>query len=297
MRVLRVFLGGLPFALVLALYNHVAFGSAFTLSSAHERDAAFRAMAGEGLFGIGVPHVGTLFRLLLDPSKGLFVFSPIVMITIAMLPRAYRAMSARQFGSLVATPAVLILIYSGYPNWHGGWTVGARYLVPTLPFLLFPMIFAGKSMLEALLLGASVAACVLTSIVFPFVPPDIPAPWGTFATPLLMRGLIAPNVFHLVARPLAIIVPLAIVAAAVAVGTRKRLFVVLGSVLSLAIGTYVPLHPIARLERAFVEEFSFERPNAIAEEASAHPEYAPVAAALLRRAAASRAQPPPSWPF
>src|SRR5262249_9678844 len=182
--------------------------------------AEFRAVAGHGLFGIGVPNPVTLARLLVDPSKGLLVFSPIVIIAIALLPRARRAMTRAQFGALVAVPAVLLLVYAGYANWHGGWTVGARYLVPALPFFLFPLVFAKESAVQSLLLGASVAACVVTSIVFPFVPPEIPAPWGTFALPLLARGLIAPNVFHLVARPLAIAVPLIIVVAAVTIGTR-----------------------------------------------------------------------------
>lgn len=295
--VARIVAGGLPFALALAMYNRFAFGSVFSLSSAHERNAAFRSMAGEGLFGIGVPKIGTLLHLLFDPSKGLFLFSPIVFVAIAMLPRAYRVMTARQFGSLVATPLVLILLYSGYPNWHGGWTVGARYLVPALPFLLLPLVFSAGSALESLLLGASVAACVVTSIVFPFIPMDVPAPWGTFALPLLARGLIAPNLFHLLTRPLAIAVPLALVAAAMAGGTRKRLLVVLGAAICLGIATYVPVPPLARLERAFIEEVSFERPNAIAEEVGDDPQAAAVAYGLIRRAAWSRTQPPPSWPF
>jgi hypothetical protein len=281
-RAWRVILGGLPFALALVLYNHAAFGSAFTLSSAHERDAAFRAMAGHGLFGIGLPNPITLVKLFFDPSKGLLLFSPILILAAATLPRARRALSARQFGSLIAVPAILILLYSGYANWHGGWTAGARYLVPAIPFLLFPLVFAGESMVQSLLLGASVAACVVTSIVFPFVPPNVPAPWGTFAMPLLARGLIAPNVFHLIARPLALAVPLAIVVAAVALGTRKRLFVLLGVVLSLGVATYIPLSPAAEVERAFVEEISFERPNEV------------VPREIF---AGARSAPPPSWPF
>jgi hypothetical protein len=208
-----------------------------------------------------------------------------------MLPRARRAMSAAQFGSLVAVPLVLILLYSGYPNWHGGWTVGARYLVPTLPFFLFPLVFAAESIAQSVLIGASVAACVVTSIVFPFVPPDVPAPWGTFAMPLLAQGLIAPNLFHLIWRPLAVAVPFALVIAAVAIGTRRRLFVTLGAVVALGIGTYVPRSPVMRLERAFIEEVSFERPNAIIQEMPGAPPQ------LLRRASAARTLPPSSWPF
>jgi len=281
-RAWRVMAGGLPFAVALALYDRAAFGSVFSLSSAHERDAAYRAMAGHGLFGIGLPNPITLLQLLLDPSKGLLLFSPIIVLAVAMLPRARRAMSAAQFGSLIAVPLVLFVLYGGYANWHGGWTVGARYLVPALPFLLFPLVFAAGSRLEALLLGASVAACVVTSLVFPFVPPDIPAPWGAVALPLLAQGLVAPNMLHLVARPLAIAAPFAIAAAAVILGTRRRLFVALGAVLSLGVATYVPLSPAARVERAFIEEISFERPNRVVPR---------------EIAAAARRAPPPSWPF
>jgi hypothetical protein len=295
--VVRIVAGGLPFALALAIYNKLAFNSFFSLSSGHEQNPAFRDLAGEGLFGIGVPKIGTLLQLLFDPSKGLFLFSPVLFVALAMLPRAYRVLSARQFGSLVATPVVLILLYAGYPNWHGGWTVGARYLVAALPFLLFPLVFSAGSAIESLLLGASVAACVVTSIVFPFIPNDIPAPWGTFALPLLSRGLIAPNLFHLLARPLAIAVPLIIAAAAVAAGARRRLLVVLGAALCLGIGTYVPVSTWVRLQRSFIEEISFERPNAIAEEIGDDPRAAAAAYGLVRRAAWSRTQPPPSWPF
>src|SRR5689334_1312990 len=91
-RAWRVIAGGLPFAVALMLYNRAAFGSAFSLSSAHERDAAFRAMAGHGLFGIDMPNPITLAKLLFDPSKGLLLFSPIILFAVAMLPRARPAM-------------------------------------------------------------------------------------------------------------------------------------------------------------------------------------------------------------
>ncbi len=292
--VVRIIAGGAPFALALAIYNRLAFGSVFTLSSAHERNEQFRGLAGGGLFGIGIPDLGTLLRLLLDPSKGLFVFSPILLMALAALPRARRAMTARQFWSLVITPLVLIIPYAGYPNWHGGWTVGARYLVPTLPFLLFPLILAAESTLESLALGASIAACGITALVFPFVPPDFPLPWSSFALPLLSHALVTPNLLHFVARPLAIIVPFALVAAAAVLATRRR-FALLGGVAAvLIVGALVARSANMRIERAFIEEVYFERPNAIQREEGTEIMVSPE---LLKRAAALRMQPPTIWPF
>ena len=292
--VLRIVAGGIPFAAALALYNRAAFGSALALSSGHERYAPFQALASEGFFGVRFPSLITLAQILFSVTKGLFVFSPILALAVAMLPRARRAMTARQFWSLVITPLSLLVFYSGYPNWHGGWTVGVRYLVPALPFLALPLAFAAASWLESLLLGASVAACAVTTLVFPFVPPDFPLPWGSLALPLLARGLVAPNLLHLVARPLAITVPFALVCAALAIAAGKRVPAAIGAAAWLALGALAPLTPAMRIERAFIEQVYFEQPDAIAREAGAA---IPVSPRLLTRAAALRKQPPTSWPF
>jgi len=118
------------------------------------------------------------------------------------------------FLALIATPLSIVLTFAGYPNWHGGWTVGARYLVSAVPFLALLIAFAAAPAIEALLLGASVTVIAIVSLVFPFVAPDYPAPWISFAWPMLRRGFVAPNLLHFVARPLAIAVPFALVAAA-----------------------------------------------------------------------------------
>lgn len=265
-RAWRVVAGGVPFAVVLALYNRAAFGSFFALSSGHERYAPFQDVASRGLFGVGVPDPLILVKLLFDPARGLLIFSPIVLIAIAALPRARRALPAPQFWSLVAVPLALLLFYSGYPNWHGGWTVGARYLVPALPFLLYPLRFTEPSRLESLALGASVAACTITTLVFPFVPPDFALPWRTFALPLLAQGLVAPNLLHLVWRPLALVVPFALVALAL----RGR-WVWIGAAAMLVIGFAATVTPRMRAERDFIRRSYFS--------------------------GSPKTQPPPDWPF
>jgi hypothetical protein len=106
----RIIAGGLPFALILAIYNKIAFGTFFALSSGNERNAEFRELAGHGIFGIGVPKLTTLMHLLLDPSKGLLIFSPVLLIALAAIPRARTTLTKPAFGALVATPLALLII-------------------------------------------------------------------------------------------------------------------------------------------------------------------------------------------
>ncbi|HEX7419807.1 MAG TPA: hypothetical protein VF505_07960, partial [Thermoanaerobaculia bacterium] len=133
--VLRIIAGGVPFAILLGIYNKLAFGSVFTLSSAHEVDTNIRELASRGLFGVGLPSPDYLLRLLLDPSKGLFVLSPVLLIALLGIRGAWKAMPRGAFIALIAAPLSILLTFAGYPNWFGGWTVGARYLVAAVPFL------------------------------------------------------------------------------------------------------------------------------------------------------------------
>ncbi len=290
----RIVAGGAPFAIGLAIYNKVVFGTLMTMSYRFERFPAYRDVARHGVFGIGLPEPGILMRLLFSPERGLFVFSPILLVALTALPRLREKLTPRQRWSLVLTPPALIVAFAGYPNWHGGWTVGARYLVPAMPFLAFLLVFVRWSWLTSLCLGASVVACALTSLVFPFVPQNVPAPWGTFAWPMLRQGLIAPNVLHFVARPLAIAVPLAIVIAAMLIATPRRAWAIAGAALWLVVGIAAPVQPIVSVERAFIEEVNFERDGAIAR---AVPPGMSVNPRFIAQARRARTQPPPSWPF
>jgi MFS family permease len=288
---LRAIAGGAPFAIALGVYNQLAFGSPFALSSGAERNAQFREMASSGLFGIGLPDPVILAKLLFDPSKGLLLFSPILALAFLggrKLPREQRL-------PLILVPLSLLLLYAGYPNWHGGWTVGARYLVPALPFLVFLLATAKESKLELILLGWSAAAVVTTSLVFPFIPPDVPLPWSTFALPMLRHGLVAPNLLHLVWQPAAVVVPIVLVLLALVSATQERAWlVVIGIAAAFLAGAFAPQSPRTLVERGFVDEVHFEQRGALQRSVPAGMALSP---SLVRRAEAQRALPPPSWPF
>jgi len=297
----RIAAGGAPFALALVVYNRLCFGGFFELSSAHEAEGSFRALASAGLFGIGLPSPAALGRLLLDPSKGLLLFSPFVVLGLRALPAAARSLGRPATAALALVPISMLLLFAGYPNWHGGFTVGPRYLVGALPFLVFPLAFRGGGRLEAALLGASAGAVALTSLVFPFVPGRFALPWGSFAAPLLSRGLVVPNLLHLAPGGLAALAaPFGVVgvAAGVVFGRRRLVPAALGAALwigaGVALAALAPPGPRESLVRAYVADVYFGQRGTLEREIAATGAAQP---RLLARRDLEETLGPTPWPF
>jgi hypothetical protein len=300
-RLARIAAGGAPFALALLVYNRLCFGGFFEMSSAHEAAGSFRSLASTGFFGIGFPSVAILGRLLADPSKGLLLFSPFLVLGLRALPAAARCLGRPAAAALALVPLSMLLLFSGYPNWHGGFTVGPRYLVAAMPFLVFPLAFRGGGRLEAAQLGASAGAVALTSLVFPFVPGGFALPWGSFSAPLLSRGLVVPNLLHLAPGGLAaVVVPFLMVgAAAVATFGRRRLLpAAAGAAIwigaGIALAAFAPPGPRERLLRAYVADVYFGRGGALEREIAAAG--VPQPRLLARRNLEETIGPTP-WPF
>lgn len=303
-RALRLAAGAAPFALALGAWNAACFGSPFLLSSGLERSAEFRELSRTGLFGVSLPSPAILARLLFDPVRGLLVFSPVLALALPGALAAWRRIPRDAALALVLAPTAILLTYAGYPNWHGGWTVGARYLVSALPFLAALVGLRDGGRGEALLVGASGAACALATLSFPFVPAGFDFPWVSFSLPLLAHADGVPNLLHLLPLPpgwrgVALAVPLLLAAAGVAAAVPGRRGLALaGSAAALVLpGAFLlarPELPSLVLQRAYVEEVYFERDGAIA---AVLPKGIPPPARLLRRRDLERSLPPLPWPF
>jgi hypothetical protein len=74
---------------------------------------------------------------LISPSRGLVIFSPIVLVALAGLMIAWRRRSITPLDGLsaVAIPCYLIVI-ALFPVWWAGTSFGPRFMTETLPFLL-----------------------------------------------------------------------------------------------------------------------------------------------------------------
>src|SRR5437667_2333622 len=180
-RVLKVIAGGLPFAIALAAYHYLSFGSVFRLPYGNDQYAAFRELSRSGIYGIQMPSLLTVLKFFLDPGFGLFILSPVLIVSLLALADVKRQLAPRAFAAFILTPLSTILVYSGYPNWQGGWSVGARYILPVVPFLAFALLYRKSDRAEPLLLGYSAAAIALVTLTFPFVPVEFRIPWGTLA--------------------------------------------------------------------------------------------------------------------
>jgi hypothetical protein len=292
---LRIAAGVLPMVVALALYNHTAFGSVFALSSSFERSAVYDQLSRTGLWGVHWPSLWTAVRLLLDPSKGLLIFSPVLVLALIAISAARRRLAPAAFWALTLAPLSLFLVYAGYPNWHGGWTVGARYLVPAVPFLAYLLLLGRPRLVDPFLLGASAAAIALTTLVFPFVSEGYAFPWASFSAPLLFKGLVAPNLLHFVSRTAAIAVPFALVAAALllAAAPRRAPHTLAGIVVWTLAGIFcvATWFPRGDGTRWYVENVYFERLDVLHQ---ANPHLDP---RVRRQMQFDRMLPPTSWPF
>lgn len=118
------FVFGLPVAaagLVSLWWNWVRFRD--PLESGYLDVEAFN---GDWLFGI--------FGLLMSPGRGLMEYSPVLLLALVGVwwfgPR-YRWIPALALGITL----LHVLLYGKWYMWHGGYSWGPRFLVPTVPFL------------------------------------------------------------------------------------------------------------------------------------------------------------------
>ena len=88
------------------------------------------------------PLLVGLWGLLISPDKGLFFYDPLIFGGLLALPLL---VWHRPLDSLfpLGLFAGSLLFYSAYHAWSGASAWGPRYLVPVLPYLLFPLLLLG----------------------------------------------------------------------------------------------------------------------------------------------------------
>ncbi|HJT18496.1 MAG TPA: hypothetical protein VJ853_13950 [Thermoanaerobaculia bacterium] len=244
-----------------------------------------------------MPSIATIVRFFFDPTYGLFVLSPILIVSLFGLGAMKKEVTPAAFAAFVLSQLSTVLIYAGYPNWDGGWSVGPRYILSIVPFLAFAILFAKPRAFEPLLLGYSTLVIGLTSLVFPFVPSGFAWPWGSLSLPLLTQGLVAPNLLHFAGRPAAIAVCFIPAAIALVAATGGRIWIaVLGAVIATAAAIAAASYasPLERIQRAYIADVYFERTGAL--ERSLPPGF-PRGSPLFHRRELERTLPPGSWPF
>ena len=222
-RALAFAAGGAPLAALLAAYNHALFGSALSLSSLHEAYANTAALRQRGVLGVGVPTLASAYTLLASPSRGLLFFSPVLAFgAVALWPRG-TGEDRRRAAVRLALVASFTVAMLGYPESGGGWCVGARYLVPVVPFLALAAHERGARAGAATgaALAFSTVLCVTPLLTFPFAPAEFELLHAALVRPLLLAGFATPTLGALLAPPAVALLPVpAAVAAALWLALR-----------------------------------------------------------------------------
>jgi len=110
----------LPMA-VMVLYSALVLGSATALGQ------------GQGM-RFGADPLGGLLGILFSPARGLFVFTPVFLLSLLMLPRVLNGAAGHPIVRyLVAGTLALVGLYAFWPIWWGGHSFGYRLLIEVIP--------------------------------------------------------------------------------------------------------------------------------------------------------------------
>ena len=122
-----------------------------------------------------------LAGLLISPSRGLLVFSPVAAIALAGCAHVRRSPWTSPLPWCAAAAAAQFLLYGSYAVWWGGHTYGPRYMLDVLPVLV-PLAAAALSRprigrVQTVLCGAALAWSVGLSATGAFCYPS--EQWNT----------------------------------------------------------------------------------------------------------------------
>jgi hypothetical protein len=118
--------------LPLLIYNHLAFGSPWSLG--YKAVDGFPEMK-QGFFGISTPKLSALYEITFGPRCGIFQICPLLLF----VPIGLLQMSSRdEYRALALLITFIVLYYLGLNSsfyyYAGGWSTGPRYITGMLPF-------------------------------------------------------------------------------------------------------------------------------------------------------------------
>lgn len=183
---LRFAAGLLPFAVLLGAYHFVCFGSPWL--TAQEASVNFTE-PGLVMGILRLPSPAAAWGILGSPYRGLFYCSPVLLAALAgAVTMVRRRLFRFELAVTVATFLAFVAAVASFNGWHGGWAFGPRYLLPVVPLLALPLLFAlraARTVVIALAL-LSIGIQFLATAVDPMPPGRLRDPIGGYYLPAFL---------------------------------------------------------------------------------------------------------------
>ncbi|MBZ0297628.1 MAG: hypothetical protein K8L99_34040 [Anaerolineae bacterium] len=144
----RVILAGIPLGIIFMGFNYFSFNTIMPVG--YNYSINWQEEHQTGFLSLTMPNLPRLYGLTFSPIRGMFVLSPFLLL---FFPGIYLMWKQRLDQRDVLIVSVLIVLgfflYNGASiMWWGGFTVGPRYLIPMLPFMVLPISFAFNWLLK-----------------------------------------------------------------------------------------------------------------------------------------------------
>ncbi len=100
--------------------------------------------------GMGIHFAQGLYGVLLSPSRGIFIYSPVLAVALLLLARNWRFIADRALAILsLSMIAVITVASAAHPEWWGGNSYGPRLLSDAIPWFVLLAILALDAMPRA----------------------------------------------------------------------------------------------------------------------------------------------------
>ena len=144
--------GAIPLIMFMS-YNWICFGSPLEVGYANENLPEFQAVHSEGVMGIGWPRPETLLYMTIHPMQGIFLQSPVLLLSIIGGWVMLRQEKKWRAEFVVVTLVILVyfLVISGLKIWWGGDAFTVRHLIPVIPFFGIFLMFLPRKYLPLLI--------------------------------------------------------------------------------------------------------------------------------------------------
>ena len=137
--IILIAVGGLIPIGLWGAYNTAIFGAPFTLGYQYTASPQWSAILAQGFLSATRPTADAIWGLTFSPFRGLFFASPSLLLSLPGLVLLRRSKFRAEWITTLAIVLGFFVLISASAQWWGGWSAGPRYLVPMLPWLVWPL--------------------------------------------------------------------------------------------------------------------------------------------------------------